>query len=149
MSMPAATWRLTISSTAARTRSASASASTGTPSSLANMIRTRSSGRGRLPVWVVRKRPASAMWASGLARRRAVVADRLGGGIGHHEADRAHGLFLQVREQAGGAREDRDALGGAHRKSDLEQDGRDRAVDVDWQRPAEAFGQHVGHGVEH
>src|SRR5258706_8944465 len=37
-------------------RAASASLSTGTPSSLAYIMRTRSSGRGRLPVWVVRKR---------------------------------------------------------------------------------------------
>jgi ABC-type taurine transport system ATPase subunit len=37
-------------------RPGSAAWSTGTPSSLANIIRTRSSGRGRLPVCVVRKR---------------------------------------------------------------------------------------------
>src|ERR1700754_3791718 len=37
-------------------RAASAGRSTGTPSSLAYMMRTRSSGRGRLPVCVVRKR---------------------------------------------------------------------------------------------
>ena len=35
---------------------ASAAGSTGTPSSFANIMRIRSSGRGRLPVWVVRKR---------------------------------------------------------------------------------------------
>ena len=42
--------------TAARTRESSAARSTGTPSSLAYIIRMRSSGRGRLPVCVVRKR---------------------------------------------------------------------------------------------
>ena len=35
---------------------AKAAGSTGTPSSLAYIMRMRSSGRGRLPVWVVRKR---------------------------------------------------------------------------------------------
>ena len=55
-SMPAATCFCTTSATAARTLAASAARSTGTPSSLAYIVRTRSSGRGRLPVWVVRKR---------------------------------------------------------------------------------------------
>ena len=41
---------------AARTRAARACGSTGTPSSLAYIMRIRSSGRGRLPVCVVRKR---------------------------------------------------------------------------------------------
>src|SRR5262249_49319706 len=44
------------SSTAEAMRAASAAGSTGTPSSLAYIVRTRSSGRGRLPVCVVRKR---------------------------------------------------------------------------------------------
>jgi predicted naringenin-chalcone synthase len=35
---------------------ASAAGSTGTPTSFAYIMRIRSSGRGRLPVWVVRKR---------------------------------------------------------------------------------------------
>ena len=42
--------------TAERMRSASACGSTGTPSSLAYIMRMRSSGRGRLPVCVIRKR---------------------------------------------------------------------------------------------
>src|SRR5450432_413578 len=54
MSTPAAACLWTTSSTAAATRSESAPASTGTPSSLAYIIRIRSSGRGRLPVCVVR-----------------------------------------------------------------------------------------------
>src|SRR5215813_1961193 len=54
--MPASTCFPTTSATAARTRTASATGSTGTPSSLANIMRMRSAGRGRLPVWVVRKR---------------------------------------------------------------------------------------------
>src|SRR5712691_9009889 len=54
--MPAAACRRTTSATAARTWPASEAGSTGTPSSLANIVRMRSSGRGRLPVWVVRKR---------------------------------------------------------------------------------------------
>src|SRR5690348_14715526 len=37
-------------------RAASAAVSTGTPSSRANIVRIRSGGRGRLPVWVVRMR---------------------------------------------------------------------------------------------
>src|SRR5271156_4430632 len=57
MSVPAATWLSTTSATAARIRAASAAESTGTPSSLANIVRTRSAGRGRLPAWVVKKRP--------------------------------------------------------------------------------------------
>src|SRR6202048_83078 len=56
MSMPASTCFSTTAATAERMRDLSAAASTGTPSSLANIARTRSSGRGRLPVWVVRKR---------------------------------------------------------------------------------------------
>src|SRR5438874_4545454 len=54
--MPASVCLLTISATAERMRTSSAVRSTGTPSSLANIARIRSSGRGRLPVWVVRKR---------------------------------------------------------------------------------------------
>src|SRR5271166_3640230 len=56
MSMPASTCFSTTAATADRMRALSAVASTGTPSSLANIARTRSSGRGRLPVCVVRKR---------------------------------------------------------------------------------------------
>src|SRR3984893_2488540 len=56
MSMPASTCFSTPSATAGRMRTLSAAGSTGTPSSLAYIMRTRSSGRGRLPVWVVRKR---------------------------------------------------------------------------------------------
>src|SRR4030095_2472865 len=54
--IPASACLRTTSSTASATRCASAAASTGTPSSLAYIIRMRSSGRGRLPVCVVRKR---------------------------------------------------------------------------------------------
>src|SRR6478672_4657934 len=56
MSTPASTCFVTTSATADATRRSSACASTGTPSSRAYIARTRSSGRGRLPVWVVRKR---------------------------------------------------------------------------------------------
>src|SRR5438132_4093724 len=56
MSMPASICFSTIAATAERMRAFSAARSTGTPSSLANIARTRSCGRGRLPVWVVRKR---------------------------------------------------------------------------------------------
>src|SRR6185436_21004962 len=55
-STPASACFLTTSATAERTRAARAAGSTGTPSSLAYIIRIRSSGRGRLPVCVVRKR---------------------------------------------------------------------------------------------
>ncbi len=55
-SMPAAACFPTTSATAERTRAPSAAGSTGTPSSLAYIVRIRSSGRGRLPVWVVRNR---------------------------------------------------------------------------------------------
>src|SRR5206468_3157050 len=44
------------SATAARMRAWTAAGSTGTPSSLAYMVRMRSAGRGRLPVCVVRNR---------------------------------------------------------------------------------------------
>src|SRR5580704_16832264 len=54
--MPELTCFLTTPATAARIFAASPERSTGTPSSLANIARIRSSGRGRLPVWVVRKR---------------------------------------------------------------------------------------------
>src|SRR6516162_1336627 len=56
MSMPASTCFSTTAATAERMRALSAAASTGTPSSLANIARMRCSGRGRLPVCVVRKR---------------------------------------------------------------------------------------------
>src|SRR2546425_8097285 len=57
MSTPAPACLCTDSSTAERLRAASAARSTGTPSSFAYIMRTRSSGRGKLPVCVVRKRP--------------------------------------------------------------------------------------------
>src|SRR5262245_4722688 len=56
MSMPASTCFSTTAATAERICALSAAISTGTPSSLANIVRTRSSGRGRLPVCVVTKR---------------------------------------------------------------------------------------------
>src|SRR5216683_82044 len=54
--MPASVCLRTTSATAVRMRAASAGPSTGTPSSRANIMRIRSAGRGRLPVWVVRTR---------------------------------------------------------------------------------------------
>src|SRR5271157_5991938 len=60
MSRPALRCFATTSPTALRMRSAKAARSTGLPSSLAYIIWMRSSGRGRLPVWVVRKR--STLW---------------------------------------------------------------------------------------
>src|SRR6266704_5492544 len=54
MSMPTATWCLTASATAFCTVSASSLADTGCPCSLAIIICIRLSGRGKLPVWVVR-----------------------------------------------------------------------------------------------
>src|SRR5881396_721571 len=56
MSIPAFVCRATTSSTARHTRSSKAALSTGTPSSRAHIIAIRSSGRGRLPTCVVRKR---------------------------------------------------------------------------------------------
>src|SRR5450631_2731203 len=56
MSMPASTCLRTTSSTAAAMCCSSAFGSTGTPSSLANIVRIRSGGRGKLPVCVVRNR---------------------------------------------------------------------------------------------
>src|SRR5579872_5925134 len=56
MSIPAFSWASTMSATAVAMRRPSAAPSTGMPSSLANMIFTRSAARGRLPVCVVRKR---------------------------------------------------------------------------------------------
>src|SRR6476620_1356225 len=56
MSIPASACLRTTSATASAMRRSSASPSIGTPSSRAYMMRTRSSGRGRLPVCVVRNR---------------------------------------------------------------------------------------------
>src|SRR5438874_4858463 len=56
MSMPASICFSTTAPTAERMRAFRPAGSTGTPSSLANIARTRSSGRGRLPVCVVKKR---------------------------------------------------------------------------------------------
>ena len=53
---PASAWRRTTSITAASTRDSSAAASSGMPSPLAHIMRIKSSGRGRLPVWVHRMR---------------------------------------------------------------------------------------------
>src|SRR5213595_2675317 len=61
MSIPAFLCRATTSSTARHTRSSIAVTSTGIPSSRAHIIAIRSSGRGRLPTCVVRKRPLVAM----------------------------------------------------------------------------------------
>ena len=57
----------TTSATADLMRAASALASTGTPSSRANISRMRSSGRGRLPVCVVRKRSVLRRMSAGRA----------------------------------------------------------------------------------
>src|SRR5579884_3279344 len=67
-SMPAAACLRTTSATAARICPASAAASTGTPSSLANIARTSSGGRGRLPVWVQRNRSVLRRIASSRVR---------------------------------------------------------------------------------
>src|SRR2546425_10545090 len=56
MSTPAVVCLRTTSATADRMRAARAAGSTDTPSSFANIVWIRSSGRGRLPVCVVRKR---------------------------------------------------------------------------------------------
>src|SRR5688572_21377417 len=60
-------------------RAARAAGSTGTPSSLANIVRMRSSGRGRLPVCVVRTR-ALLRFTSGRGARGVEVA-RAGGAL--------------------------------------------------------------------
>src|SRR6476646_11598118 len=75
MSTPVRTCLPTTSATADSTRAASASASTGTPSSFAYIIRTRSSGRGRLPVCVVRNRSLLLRMVV-LERGRVIVAWR-------------------------------------------------------------------------
>src|SRR5882672_4707569 len=56
MSRPISACLRTTVATAERIPAARAAASTGTPSSFANIARVSSSGRGRLPVWVVRIR---------------------------------------------------------------------------------------------
>src|SRR6266852_6136802 len=56
MSRPISACLRTTSVTAERIPAARAAGSTGTPSSFANIVRVSSSGRGRLPVWVVRMR---------------------------------------------------------------------------------------------
>src|SRR2546425_2332770 len=71
-SIPASACLPTTSATADRMRAARAAGSTGTPSSLATIIRIRSSGRGRLPVCVVRKRSVlRRMVFAALSERRA------------------------------------------------------------------------------
>src|SRR5690242_11790252 len=83
MSTPAAACLPTISATAAAMRACKASRSTGTPSSFANIMRTRSAGRGRLPVCVVRKRSLlrfmidSSSGAPGNGARRDWLDDRM------------------------------------------------------------------------
>src|SRR3984893_730432 len=56
MSRPISACPRTTVATAERIPAARAAPSTGTPSSFANIVRVSSSGRGRLPVWVVRIR---------------------------------------------------------------------------------------------
>src|SRR5689334_16423402 len=87
-SMPAFACFCTTSATADRTRAASAGGSTGIPSSFAYMILMRSSGRGRLPVCVVRNR--SVLWTMRLPCSLGRIVQALAaGGLGAAHLQRA------------------------------------------------------------
>src|SRR6056297_345355 len=105
MAMPAAAWRSTISCTALATRSASAASSTGMPSPFAHMMRIRSSGRGRLPVWVVSMRSAPVLIVSSPSR----LGAQLGRGLRHGRQLAEGGRAAEVLHAAVGR--EQDALG--------------------------------------
>src|SRR6478672_7736864 len=115
--MPASACFLTTSDTAARTRAASASRSTGTPASLAYIMRMRSSGRGRLPVWVVRKRSVLRIITASTHPR---VPTRVGGRGYEHSAIRA------AREEAPSYRNGREA----HRDRNVSRFGSDLVLGI-------------------
>lgn len=71
------------------------------------------------------------------------------GGPAHDKADRAFAFFLQMRNQAGGARQQRDTLEGCEREASVEHYNRDRAIDVDRQFAAYHFGQSASDCSEH
>ena len=79
--------------------------------------------------------------------------DPLCRGAAHDEADGALAFFLQVRDQAGGAGEQRDAFQGREREAGVEHNHRDRAVDVDGERTSDGIGENRldcaqhGHGI--
>src|SRR5215831_18218909 len=101
MSMPASTCFSTTAATAERMRDFSAAASTGTPSSFANIARTRSSGRGRLPVWVVRKRSVLRFIARSVAlmeTRHDLLAQQLQ--RSRHRLVRNQGAEIELGENA-------------------------------------------------
>src|ERR1700732_1094843 len=100
--MPASPCFPTTAATAERMRDLSAAASTGTPSSLANIARTRSSGRGRLPVWVVRKRSVLRFIAQSVAllqARHDLLAQQLQ--RSRHRLRREQGGENEVRQGGG------------------------------------------------
>src|SRR6266536_377092 len=68
MSTPTSTCFLTMSATAIRTRAAKASASTGSPAARFWIMSSRSGGRGRLPVWVVKIRSSLRFIVPSLSR---------------------------------------------------------------------------------
>src|ERR1700736_2839127 len=101
MSMPASTCFPTTAATAERIRDLSAAASTGTPSSLANIACTRSSARGRLPVWVVRKRSVLRFIAQSVAlleTRHDLLAQQLQ--RSRHRLVRNQGAEIELRPDA-------------------------------------------------
>src|SRR6267142_3045644 len=101
MSMPASICFSTTAATAERMRDLSAAASTGTPSSLANIARTRSSGRGRLPVCVDRKRSGLRFIALSVAlleTRHDLLAQQLQ--RSRHRLVRNQGAEIELRENA-------------------------------------------------
>src|SRR6266852_4156376 len=99
--MPESTCFFTTPATAARIFAASPARSTGTPSSLANIARTRSSGRGRLPVWVVRKRSVLRFIARSVAlleTRHDLLAQQLQ--RSRHRLMRNQRAEIELREDA-------------------------------------------------
>src|ERR1700730_11764339 len=101
MSIPASICFSTTAATAERIRDLSAAASTGTPSSLANIACTRSSGRGRLPVWVVRNRSVLRFIARSVAlleARHDLLAQKLQ--RPRHRLVRNQGAEIELRQDA-------------------------------------------------
>src|SRR5512132_849110 len=95
MSTPASACLRTTSATASAIRRSSASAATGTPSSRAYMMRTRSSGRGRLPVCVVRNRSVL-RFMDGSFGDTALSHDDVGSHVTIGALSRLHPPFMNV-----------------------------------------------------
>src|SRR6185437_14018909 len=83
-------------------------------------------------------------WFRRRSRRRiAVVSDRLGGGTGHRESDRPGLLLDEVRDQAGGSRQQRYPFERGQRIAGIEQHRRYRAGYIERERFADQRGKQL------